>query len=186
MSQQKNTTFPYPDPTKTKDKKFSTRLLELARLESMTVRQEALGRWAGHVNASPTPSSTSLTTLHSKDAPRGVAATPRRSASPRKETRSKSARTKSEHESEAKTRGRRRPRTAANVKAARSVRHSAGRRSETCKSTQSMFNLDVLESSGSDFQGLSLESLSEVAVQEEPRHNERGETQKNASLILLT
>lgn len=189
LPQRKNRpTFPYSDPIKTKEKRFTSRLVHLAKLECETVKQEALGHWTCQVpptisSSSSMPTSTSSAssngskagsiniggsakTLHSSNNP-GMAATRR---IPR-EARSKSAKTKAEVESEAKHRtgNRRKHKPFSSVKSAGSVHRAhrcpmtAATYTEEC--TQSMVDLQTLSLSEADLQGFGLGSLSLMGVE---------------------
>lgn len=178
--------FPFLDPLRIHDrnKRFTSRLVELAKLECETVKQEALGHWvyqAPPANASSVPSAISSTMLHPtpRIAPKvgvtGRVGTTRRIP---RETRSKSAKTKAEVESEAKHRTRRRHRHMARS-------NSQAQRPTATKSTQSLFDLrTVSPSSEADLQCLSLGSLSLVSVEEEKESSEVVVTNKRRECFL--
>lgn len=170
--------FPYSDPTRTDDKVFTSRMLELAKLECETVKHEAIGRWAYQV-----PPTTS-TSASSCNMPSSVSSTTQHPSSPLKpntskvgvvtrkmprEARSKSAKTKAEVDSEAKRRTghRHRHKSSSTIKTAKSISYGTSGRERSsptkkCNSTQSMFDLQA--PSEADLQ--SLGSLNLVIVEE--------------------
>lgn len=167
--------FPFWDPLRThdQDKRFTSRLVELAKLECETVKQEALGRWvyqAPPTNGSPVsvPSTISSTILHPNAPKVGVTRVGSSRRIPR-EARSKSAKTKAEVESEAKhrTRHRHRHKSSTIVKVARGISQAQREICPTAtKTTQSLHDLQTVSPSEADLQCLSLGSLSLVSVEE--------------------
>jgi hypothetical protein len=177
--------FPYLDPLKTKDKCFISRLVELAKRECETVKQEALGRWttpAPPINGSTcsmsSKSSTGLAPALAR-APSKVTATDTSKVGLvtkriLREARAKSARTKAEMESEAKRKTRQRHRhKGSRAKTARcnsQIAQGAGSHSTDGGATQSLFDLQTV-SPPDDMQCLSLGSLNLLNGDEEAEGN---------------